>query len=87
MSKRVYEIARELNLSSKQVIERLNAAGIEVKSHLAVVQDPVVERECLAKARTATPRAALRRTTVAPRGRTSRPYCSPSRRRRGRRGA
>ena len=44
MSKRVYEIARELNLSTKDVIERLNAAGIEVKSHFAVVQDPLVER-------------------------------------------
>jgi hypothetical protein len=44
MSKRVYEIARELNLSTKEVIERLNAAGIEVKSHFAVVQDSVYER-------------------------------------------
>ena len=44
MSKRVYEIDRELNLSTKEVIERLNAAGIEVKSHFAVVQDSVVER-------------------------------------------
>ena len=43
-SKRVYEIARQLNLSTKEVIERLNAAGIEVKSHFAVVQDPLVER-------------------------------------------
>ena len=44
MSKRVYEIARELNLSTKEVIERLNAAGMEIKSHFAVVQDPLVER-------------------------------------------
>lgn len=44
MSKRVYEIARELDLSTKEVIERLNAAGMEVKSHFAVVQDPLVER-------------------------------------------
>jgi hypothetical protein len=44
MSKRVYEIARELNLSTKDVIERLNAAGMEVKSHFAVVQDTLVER-------------------------------------------
>jgi hypothetical protein len=44
MSKRVYEIARELNLSTKEVIERLNAAGMEVKSHFAVVQDTLVER-------------------------------------------
>ena len=44
MSKRVYEIARVLNLSTKEVIERLNAAGIEVNSPLGVVQDPLVER-------------------------------------------
>ena len=44
MSKRVYEIARELDLSTKEVIERLNAAGMEVKSHFAVVQDTLVER-------------------------------------------
>ena len=44
MSKRVYEIARELNLSTKEVIERLNAAGVEVKSHFALVEDPLYER-------------------------------------------
>jgi hypothetical protein len=44
MSKRVYEIAQELDLSSKEVIDRLNDAGIEVKSHFAVVEDPLVER-------------------------------------------
>src|SRR3712207_1924630 len=44
MSKRVYEIARELNLSTKDVIERLNAAGMEVKRHFAADQDPLVER-------------------------------------------
>ena len=44
MSKRVYEIARELNLSTKEVLERLNAAGVEVKSHFALVEDPLYER-------------------------------------------
>jgi Translation initiation factor IF-2, N-terminal region len=44
MSKRVYEIARELDLSTKEVIDRLNDAGLEVKSHFAVVEDPIVER-------------------------------------------
>jgi translation initiation factor IF-2 len=44
MSKPVYEIAQELDLSTKEVIGRLNDAGIEVKNHLAVVEDPVVER-------------------------------------------
>ncbi|HSL01811.1 MAG TPA: translation initiation factor IF-2 [Rubrobacteraceae bacterium] len=44
MSKRVYEIARELNLESKEVISRLKTAGIEVKSHSSSVEDPVYER-------------------------------------------
>src|SRR5918997_2535424 len=44
MSKRVYEIARELDLSTKVVINKLNDAGMEVKSHFAVVEDSVYER-------------------------------------------
>src|SRR5918998_1306314 len=35
MSKRVYEVARELGLSTKEVIERLNDAGAEVKSNVS----------------------------------------------------
>jgi hypothetical protein len=44
MSKRVYEVARELGLSTNEVMRRLNDAGVGVKSHLAVVEDPVYER-------------------------------------------
>ncbi len=44
MGKRVYEIARELDLDTKEVIGRLNEAGIEVKHHSASVEDPVYER-------------------------------------------
>src|SRR5215217_5974221 len=44
MSRRVYEIARELELDTKEVIGRLNEAGIEVKHHSASVEDPVYER-------------------------------------------
>src|ERR671912_1213259 len=44
MSKRVYEIARELELESKEVISRLREAGVEVKSHSSSVEDPVYER-------------------------------------------
>ena len=44
MSKRVYEIARELDLESKEVIDRLKEAGVEVKSHSSSVDDPVYER-------------------------------------------
>lgn len=44
MGKRVYEIARELDLSTKEVLGRLNEAGMEVKSSLASVEDPLYER-------------------------------------------
>jgi translation initiation factor IF-2 len=44
MSKRVYEIARELELESKEVISRLREAGVEVKSHSSSVEDPIYER-------------------------------------------
>jgi translation initiation factor IF-2 len=44
MSKRVYEIARELDLESKEVMDRLKEAGVEVKSHSSSVEDPVYER-------------------------------------------
>jgi hypothetical protein len=44
MSKRVYEVAMELGLSTKEVMGRLNDAGVEVKSHFAVVEDPVYDK-------------------------------------------
>ncbi len=44
MGKRVYEIARELSLGTKEVMDRLNEAGVEVSNHFAVVEDPVYER-------------------------------------------
>src|SRR5215208_2062614 len=44
MSKRVYELARELDLESKEVISRLREAGVEVKSHSSSVEEPVYER-------------------------------------------
>src|SRR5215210_4635884 len=44
MSKRVYEIAREQSLESKEVIQRLKEAGVEVKSHSSSVEDNVYEQ-------------------------------------------
>src|ERR671912_596415 len=44
MSKRVYEIAREKALDSKEVIKRLRDAGVEVNHHSATIEDPVYER-------------------------------------------
>src|SRR3712207_9532755 len=44
MSKRVYEIARERSLETKEVMDRLKNAGVEVNNHFAVVDDPVYDR-------------------------------------------
>ncbi len=42
--KRVYEIARELSLGTKEVMERLRNAGVEVKNNFSTVEEPVYER-------------------------------------------
>ena len=55
MSKRVYEIAREQSLESKEVIQRLKEAGVEVKSHSSSVEDSVYERVFGAEPRVETP--------------------------------
>jgi translation initiation factor IF-2 len=44
MSKRVYEIAREQSLDNKEVIQRLQDAGVDVKSHSSSVDENVYER-------------------------------------------
>jgi translation initiation factor IF-2 len=44
MSKRVYEIAREQSLDNKEVIQRLQDAGVDVKSHSSSVEENVYER-------------------------------------------
>jgi translation initiation factor IF-2 len=44
MSKRVYEIAREQSLDNKEVIQRLQDAGVDVKSHSSSVDENVYAR-------------------------------------------
>lgn len=44
MSRRVYEIAKELELPNKEVLGRLNEAGVEVNHHSASIEDSVFER-------------------------------------------
>jgi translation initiation factor IF-2 len=44
MGKRVYEIARELSLGTKEVIERLKNEGVEVKNNFSMVEEPVYKR-------------------------------------------
>ena len=44
MSRRVYEVAREQGLTIKEVMGRLNDAGVEAKSNFSVVDDAAYER-------------------------------------------
>lgn len=41
---RVHEIAKELGLSSKEAIEKLEALGVEVKSHSSVIEEAEADR-------------------------------------------
>ena len=45
MSKvRVYELARELNLTNKVLMDKLQALGIAVGSHMSSLDDEAVQR-------------------------------------------
>ncbi len=44
MGIRVYELARELGVSSKEVLEMLRSLGAEVKSHASAVEEEVASR-------------------------------------------
>lgn len=36
---KIYELAKELNLTSKEVIEKANKLGIEAKTHMSTVDE------------------------------------------------
>lgn len=40
---KIHELAKELNKSSKEVMEVLNKNGVDVKSHMAAIEDQQVE--------------------------------------------
>lgn len=42
--KRVHELAKELNIESKEIINRLNDMGVAVKSHMSTLEDSDIER-------------------------------------------
>ena len=44
MSKRIYEIAKELSLDTKEVMGRLQDDGMEIKNHFQTVDDETYER-------------------------------------------
>lgn len=41
---RVYQLAKELNLSSKEIIEKLEKIDCSVSSHMALISDDIVEK-------------------------------------------
>jgi len=78
MSKRVHEVAKELGISSKDLMKLLNRVGVEVKSHSASLDDDVVGRlkeaakkQSAAKAKSKPPAAARKQAPPSrpPRGR------------------
>ncbi|NLV71992.1 MAG: hypothetical protein GXY46_05220, partial [Actinobacteria bacterium] len=42
--RRIYDIAKEKGLTSRELLERLNAAGLEVKSSVSTVEEDEVDR-------------------------------------------
>ena len=54
---RVFELARELNVTSKELLERLRADGVEAKSHMSAIADEVAEKLRAAKAKASRARA------------------------------
>ena len=41
---KVYELAKEMNLSNTEMLERLNKAGVNVKSHLSTLEESDIEK-------------------------------------------
>ncbi len=41
MTIKIYELAKELNVASKELVERINAMGIEARSHMSSIDDKI----------------------------------------------
>jgi len=44
VKKRVYELAKELNIENKEIIKKLDMMGVSVKSHMSTLEDDDVEK-------------------------------------------
>ena len=42
--KRVYEVAKQLNISNKDLIDKLKCIGVEVSNHMASIDDATIEK-------------------------------------------
>ncbi len=78
---RVYELARDLGVDSKQVVDYLNSVGHKVKNHMSVIEGDVVAR---VRGETRAGRMGPAKPAAAPR--PTRAGGPPFRRRAGRQG-
>jgi translation initiation factor IF-2 len=44
VKKRVHELAKELNIESREIIKNLKQMGINVKSHMSTLEDSEVKK-------------------------------------------
>ena len=58
---KIHELAKELNKSSKEVMDFLNKNGVEVKSHMSSIEDTQIDmvKKEFAKSSTSTERYPL----------------------------
>lgn len=66
---RVHELAKTLKISSKELLEKLEAMGVDAKNHMARLEDDVVKRlkqKSIAPKTAARPKAPERAKPVAP---------------------
>ena len=61
--RRIYDIAKEKGLTNRELLERLNAAGLEIKSSVSTVEEADVERVLALKTK---PAPAKRKTAEKP---------------------
>ncbi|WP_197458777.1 translation initiation factor IF-2 N-terminal domain-containing protein, partial [Weissella sp. DD23] len=43
MTKRIYELAKELDVSSKDLVSAAEKAGLDVKNHMSTIDDKAVK--------------------------------------------
>jgi len=76
--KRVHEIAKERGLSSKEVIEKLNAAGVEVKAAASSVEEEVATKALEGGAAAAPPAESAPAPAAAPAATKAPPAAAPA---------
>lgn len=63
---RVYELARELNLENKALLEKMEAIGIEVKSHMSSLEEAAIKQIKQALLGTKAPKEAVEDKRIKP---------------------